>query len=122
MDDQKILPSTETIRRFSERADVLYEQASPKKRYKRQMRDTSEYYVNEPAPTEALFHSLKSSLKVNSPSAVITTRIRRYLGKWANWLRCGLNNCHFVHHVKQHLPSLYECWNSDSLKSSFSVA
>jgi len=60
MDDQKILPSKETIRRFHERATALYEPSQANRnisrRYKRNVhgRDISEYQVNEPAPTEEL--------------------------------------------------------------------
>jgi len=75
MDDQKMLPSIETIRRFHERATALYEPPQINKnvpvrrslksvggsrRYKKMVsnRDISEYQVNEPAPTDAYFNNI----------------------------------------------------------------
>ncbi len=51
-DDQKILPSQETIRRFHERALALYEHPPKTGSYKKAAsgRDISLYQVNEAAP------------------------------------------------------------------------
>ena len=64
MDNQKILPSKETIRRFQMRAAALYEPSHTGKnisrRYKKTVsnRDISEYQVNESAPTDAYFNNI----------------------------------------------------------------
>lgn len=59
LDDQKILPSQETIRRFFERASALYEPSPNRKlkKYKRHQRDVSEYQVNEAASYRNFFQN-----------------------------------------------------------------
>ena len=94
MDDHKILPSRETIRRFLTRAAALYEQVQGKnvsRRYKKTLsRDISMYQVNEPAPTDeycknALTHLL--SLAALKPDILAT--LRSYIRRWAQWLKLG---------------------------------
>jgi hypothetical protein len=118
MDDQKILPSTETIRRFHERSSALYEplqgNRSVSRRYKRNAhgRDISEYHVNEPAPTDAYFKNVLThllSLAALKPDTLAT--LRRYVGQWARWLKLGLKTIEgFELHVQSLLPSIASCW------------
>ena len=94
MDDQKILPSKETIRRFHERSSALCEPLQGNRNVSRQYkknphdRDISEYQVNEPAPTDLYFKNIlmhllaKAALK---PDTLAT--LRRYVGQWARWLK-----------------------------------
>jgi len=90
LDDQKILPSKETIRRFHERAVALYEPSSGNRnisrRYKRNphQRDISEYQVNEPAPTEAYCQTiLRHLLALAARQGDALATMRRYVGQWA---------------------------------------
>ena len=68
IDHQKILPSTERIRRFHERAVVLYEHTQSSRNITRRRkenfteRDISEYLVNELAPTNASFQNILTHL------------------------------------------------------------
>jgi hypothetical protein len=125
MDDQKILPSQETIRRFSERSSVLYEHAPASRRYKRNRtdRDTSHYYVNESAPTEASFSMLCAmQYEKAKHQPDIMARLRKYLGQWANWLKCGLTESPLVRCVFHHLPTLYACWKTKSYDTATDVS
>ncbi len=118
MDDLKILPSKETIRRFHERGSAFYEQVQGNRntpnRGKRNPhgRDVSEYKVNEPAPTEKdvqsiFFHLM--ALTANKPSILET--MRKYVRKWACWLKLGLSTLKkFEESVQTLLPSIYSCW------------
>jgi hypothetical protein len=124
MDDQKILPSQESIRRFYERSSVLYEHAPASRRYKRNRthRDTSYYYVNEAAPTEASFSALCAMLKekaAHKPDHM--ARLRRYLGQWANWLKCGLTETALATCVLHHLPTLHACWKTCAFSTYLDV-
>jgi hypothetical protein len=98
MDDQKILPPKETIRRAYERASALYEPSQGNRNISRQRkgnshgRDISEYQVNEPAPTEEegqnIFARLMA-LAANVPGTLAT--LRKHIGQWARWLRLGIS-------------------------------
>jgi RNA-directed DNA polymerase len=99
MDDQKILPSKETIRRFHERSTVLYEPSSGNRNVSRRSRrnphgrDISEYHANEPAPTEADVQNIFThllALAARSPDTLAT--LRRYVRKWTCWLKLGLSS------------------------------
>ena len=113
MDHQKILPSTETIRRFSERAAMLYEQSHLSRRHKKMCpyRDISMYQVNEQAPDDVYMTSILSTLRdkaVNNPDYMV--KIRRYLGKWANWIKSGLSEIiELEQAIREWLPSLWAC-------------
>jgi hypothetical protein len=115
MDHQKILPSKETIRRFFERATVLYEQAHLPRRYKKNLpeRDISEYQVNEVAPTDAYFQEVLGTLSTMATTKpVLQAPLRRYLNQWACWLRFGLLSLPaYLSFVGTHLPSLFSCWD-----------
>ena len=119
MDDQKILLSQETIRRFHERATALYEPSQTtrnvSRRYKRNTphgRDISMYQVNEPAPTDAWFRNILAqliSLAAQKPDRVVT--MRRYVGKWTRWLKLGLSTLkEFELCVQTQPPSISSCW------------
>ena len=113
MDDQKILPSTETIRRFSERASVLYENSQLSRRYKKNIpyRDISMYQANESAPDDTYVHSILSTLREKAVlKPEFMARLRRYLAKWANWIKSGLSEiieCEQA--IREHLPTLWAC-------------
>ena len=124
MDDQKILPSKETIRRFQERATALYEQSEltqkPSRRYKKNNshnRDISVYQANEEAPTEEYFKNIIKALSaLMSLKPEIITTMRRYLGQWSRWLKCGLSTIvEFEHHVQTLLPTISSCWMAGNL-------
>jgi RNA-directed DNA polymerase len=118
LDDQKILPSKETIRRFHERAVALYEPSqgnrNVSRRYKRNphQRDISEYQVNEPAPTEAYCQNILGhllALAAHKRDALAT--MRRYVGQWARWLKLGRSSLTaFEGCVQTLLPSISSCW------------
>lgn len=116
MDHQKILPSKETIRRFFERTNVLYEHAHLPKRYKKQAteRDISEYQVNESAPTDVYFQDVLATLSsMAKTKPELQAPLRRYLNQWACWLRFGLSSINaYLSFVHTHLPSLFSCWTS----------
>lgn len=92
MDHQTILPSKETLRRFSERASALYEQApSHRSRYYTSDRDISEYQANESAPTDADFNMILVALNaLTLKNRDLRARLQKYIRKWSNWLVSGL--------------------------------
>lgn len=120
MGDQIILPSKERIRGFHERSTALYEplqgNRNVSRRYKRNPhdRDLSEYQVNEPAPTDAYFKNvLTHLLSLAAPKPDTLATLRRYVGQWARWLKCGLSTLNkFEHRVQTHLPGISSCWIS----------
>jgi Reverse transcriptase (RNA-dependent DNA polymerase) len=119
MDDQKILPSQETIRRFHERAAALYEPLPGNRNVSRSQRnphgrDISEYHVNEPAPTEEYCRSLlRYLLTLAAPKPDTLATLRRYVGQWACWLKFGLSTITaFETCVQTLLPSIASCWIS----------
>jgi len=87
MDHEKILPSTETIRRFYERSIALYEHLQANKtltrRYKKknapsQQRDISNYQVNEAAPTDLYFKTILTELMASAaPDPDILAKMQR---------------------------------------------
>lgn len=104
MDGRKLLPSTETIRRMTERASALYEQevqskgkrkGQKKRRYTPpHKRDTSEYYVNEPRPNDTeWFTKLNSILERCKHNPKLCNSMRRYFNRWLSWLKLGLGVC-----------------------------
>lgn len=119
--DQKILPSKETIRRFYERACVLYEPTLPQKknvskRYKRSSsnRDISEYRVNEEPPTESYVHNILTTLiKASSSSADILKRLRKYFHQWMRWLTNGLSrDVPLAQCLTNVIPGLSSFWSN----------
>ena len=109
MDHKTILPSKETIRRFSERATALYEQSSShRSRYTRSDRDISDYQVNESAPTDTDFTMILETLKIISlKNRDLRTKLQKYLRKWTNWLISGLSGVvTLAASVIERLPSL----------------
>jgi hypothetical protein len=115
MDNQKILPSTETIRHFHERALALCEPSHTGKNVSHRLvanQDISLYQANEVAPTDSYFKNILTpllSLAAQKPDALATTR--RYLGQWARWLKVGLSTIEgFENAVQTHLPSISSCW------------
>ena len=119
MDDQKILPSKETLRRCFERATALYEhpQGNGKgsRRSKKKTstgRDTSNYQVNEPAPTDGYFKNiLENLLELSAQRPDSFAVLRRYIGRWARWLKLGLSTLSELQlNVEAHLPSIFSCW------------
>ena len=76
------------------------------------MARTSEYQVNEPAPTDAYFKDILThllSLAASRPDTLAT--LRRYVGQWARWLKLGLKTIEgFELHVQSLLPSIASCW------------
>ena len=117
MDDHKILPSKETIRRFHERGTALYEQGqgnrniSHRKNKNPQYRDISEYQVDEPAPTEKYVkNSLNHLFALAAQKPETLAPMRRYLRKWTSWLTLGLSmRDEFETSVQILLPSLFSC-------------
>jgi hypothetical protein len=117
MDDQKILPSQETIRRFLTRATALYESSQPNRnvsrRYKRNAshgRDISVYQVNEPAPIDDYFQSILShllSLAAQKNDTFAT--MRRYVRYWTRWLKISTLK-EFETSVQTLLPTIFSCW------------
>ncbi len=123
MDDHKILPAKETIRRFHERAAALYENPQPGKnhtpRRRRQaapQRDISEYLVNEPAPTDAYLKGVLQellALAARSPDSLAA--LRRRFGLWKSWLAYGLSTIgNFDTSVENYLPCLLSCFMQGS--------
>jgi hypothetical protein len=118
MDHEKILPSTETIRRFHERAAALYEPSQSNRnvsrRYKKTAsdRDISEYQVNEAAPTDAYFNdTLTHLLSLAASRPDVLANLRRYVGQWSRWLKLGLSTIKdFELSVQVFLPSISSCW------------
>lgn len=104
-----------TIKQRHERASVLYEPSSGNgkisSRHKGNPhgRDISEYQTNEPAPTEEDVKNFFSYLLVLTAqkSGALAT-LRKYLGKRACWLKCGLSKMReFEHYVQTLLPSIF---------------
>ena len=118
MNDQKILPSKETLRRFYERALALYEPPQINRNVSRRCkktvskRDISEYQVSEAAPTDAYFQSIIAhllSLAAQKPDAFAA--MRKYIGQWSRWLKLGMSSIkEFETYVLTLLPSLSACW------------
>jgi hypothetical protein len=122
MDDQKILPSKETIRRFHERATALYEipqsgnnhtthrRRHPSKTATR--RDISEYLVNESAPTNVYLEGILQNLLViaaRSPNTLAA--MRRRFDLWKSWLKFGMTTIEdFVTSVQNFLPCMFSCF------------
>ena len=119
MDNKKILPSKETIRRFDERAFALYEQSlypnDTLKKYKKQKqeRDISNYQVNEEAPLNDYFKNVLSKIVKNAENKPeILKRLRKYLNQWARWIKLGLTDLEpFIKSVENHLSTLSCIWN-----------
>lgn len=115
LDDQKILPSQETLRRFHERLTALYEHSHPSRRYKKNLpdRDISQYQVNEAAPTNAYFQEILRAFQtmvIKKPEMGAT--MQRYFGRWARWLKLGLSAiAGFESDVQAQLPCLFSCWS-----------
>ena len=124
MDDQKILPSKETIRRYEERATALYEQGpvagkgsgkSKKNRRRHKTahgRDISEYHVNEEPPQEQEWVNFKHNRYLDNPgdprSVRTLAQLRVYLSRWARWLAIGLGEVQafFMRCLLRHMPTL----------------
>lgn len=121
MNDQTLLPSKETIRRFHERTLVLYEHPTePMKRLRHKIgRDTSDYYVNERTPKESEVKEILtsiSSLCNNTSRPMASQRIRRYIDQWARWVRVGLmSSTTFIQSSRNCLPSLFTLWSQRRL-------
>jgi len=115
MDDQKILPSQETLRRFHERSTALYEHSHLTRRYKKNRpdRDISEYQANEEAPTNEYFQEILRTLQAMAlKKPDICATLQRYLGQWARWLKLGLSAiADFETYVQHQLPCLFSCWS-----------
>jgi hypothetical protein len=113
MDDHKILPSKETIRRFQERSSALYEKGQGNRNIKQTIhgRDISEYQVDESAPTEEYVKNIITHLLargVQKPG--ILALMRRYIRKWTSWLTSGLSMINeFETSLQILLPSLFSC-------------
>ena len=123
MDDKKILPSKETIRRYEERATALYEHGPVAKKGSRKSknrrrhktahgRDISEYHVNEEPPQECEWVNFKHN-RINdmpgNPRSVRTLgQLRVYLSRWARWLAIGLGEVQtfFMECLQRHMPTL----------------
>ena len=118
MDNEKILPSKETIRRFGDRSAALYESPQTNKnisrRYRKTIahRDISEYHVNEPAPTDDYFQSIIARLlTLAARSSATLAAMRQYFRKWACWLKLGLSSIEgFETYVQTLLPGISSCW------------
>ena len=127
-DDQKILPSQETFRRFHERSLALYEHP-PKTNYRRHKkaasgRDISLYQADEVAPNDDTFKNFLITLQTmisHQPDTM--KRMRRYLGQWTHWLKLGLSTIkEFATSVETHLPSLFSCWRPGAMESHGLIA
>ncbi len=117
MDTHRLLPSTETILRFHERALVLYEHPTePLKRLRHTpKRDISEYSAHEPPPNDHEFRSRLVALLHrggNSRHALkASRRIRGYLDQWTRWIRVGLvGNTQLISSTQVWMPELYQIW------------
>lgn len=114
-----LLPSTESIRRFHERSRVRYAQVSKVRTH--DVRDVSNYHVNERAPcdddiTNPLFALLCQI--ANDPDRV--TLLHRYLQKWSRWFKAGLAECDdFISSVTEKLPCLALMWQNADLNTLF---
>jgi hypothetical protein len=124
MDDQKILPSTETIRRFHERVTALYETPqsghTPHRRRPPQKasasRDISEYVVSEAAPTNAYLEGvLQNLLALAARSPDTLAAMRRRFGLWKSWLKSGMTTIEeFATSVQNFLPCMFSCFMQGS--------
>jgi len=119
-DDKKILPSTETIRRFHERTAVFYERPFENlpRRYHNTDRDISLYYVNEAPPSNDMLQDileplLEGDIVLTHDEQKIFKRIRQqYVDKWMRWLWYGLSTVdEYLSDIKNHLPYLFSCWD-----------
>jgi Reverse transcriptase (RNA-dependent DNA polymerase) len=103
-----LLPSLESIRRCHERSAVRYAQVSQRRRISAPNRDTSDYQVNERAPTDEdmvrVLCSLSWQLHQNPERQ---TQLQRYLQRWGCWFKSGLTEVDaFMASVQVSLPSL----------------
>ncbi len=95
MDDHKILPSRETIRRFFARAAALVSSKGKARMYpggykKTHGRDISMYQVNESAPTDAYSkNAIAHLLSLAALKPDILATLRSYIRRWAQWLKLG---------------------------------
>lgn len=119
MDHRSLLPSKETIRRFHERASVLYEPPSltPSQRHRKlsSVRDHSEYPVHESAPDDAMFKEAIVSIlrKAMTSTTAIEKRLRQYIDQWTRWLRLGItSDSALIAALSSRLPSLNELWTN----------
>ena len=117
MDDQKILPSKETIRRFRERAAPLYEtpQAGHASRRRQQTAappDISEYSVSEPPPSnEYLEGVIQHLMSLAARSSDALAAMRRRFGLWISWLKSGLSTIgDFATSVQNLMPCMFSCF------------
>jgi hypothetical protein len=117
VDHHRLLPSKETLRRFHERAVVLYEHPTePLKRLRHTSeRDISEYSAHEPPPNDNEMNEILTSLLQrggNSRWDILSSkRIRRYIDQWTRWVRVGfMNSGELLSSTKDELPSLYDLW------------
>lgn len=119
MDDQKILPSQETLRRFHERSTALYEHSHLSRRYKKNLpdRDISLYQANEAAPTNVSFQEILRDLQMMAcKKPELGAALQRYLGQWARWLKLGLSTIvAFESDVQTQLPCLFSCWSAGAI-------
>lgn len=121
-DDQKLLPSLESQRRFFERALALYEQP-PTTTYRRHKktaargRDISDYQADEEQPNDEYFKNILITLQTMiSHQPETEKRMRRYLGQWSRWLKIGLSTIKgFLESVEALLPSLFSCWRPGAM-------
>lgn len=122
-DDNKLLPSQESIRRLKERAYALYEQApTTTRRHKRAAsrgRDISEYQADEEQPNDEYFKNFLITLR-----ALISHQpdkekwLRRYLAQWQHWVFLGLSTIKgFLADVETHLPSLLHVRGMGAMES-----
>jgi hypothetical protein len=127
IDDQKILPSKESIQRFLSRGSVLYEPRQENRKTSRRNRrhlngrEISEYQVNEEAPTDGHFKNILTYLLTSGshkPDHLVA--LRKYVGQWTRWLKSGLSSLsEFETSVSAHLPCLFSCWRPGSGGSHF---
>jgi len=111
-DNNKLLPSQESIRRLKERAFALYEHPpTTTRRHKRAAargRDISEYLADEEQPNDEYFKNLSITLRTmitHQPDK--EKRLQRYLAQWVHWTFLGLSTIKgFLADVETHLPSL----------------
>ena len=111
MDDKTLLPSSETIRRMSERATALYEHGAQKGNRRRSVhpRDISEYHANEPKPFDSEWAARLAVIQErakNKPNICVS--LRRYVTRWGRWLMLGLGKIdhHFEASLRRCLPQL----------------
>ena len=117
VDHHRLLPSKETLRRFHERAVVLYEHPTePLKRLRKKPgRDISEYSAREAPPSDNEMKEILTSLFQRGGNSrwdiKASKRIRRYLDQWIRWVRVGFINAEdLLSSTKDEIPSLYDLW------------